>query len=311
MAASGEGARTAVVIGGGIGGLTAALELCNAGWEVLVLERRPGLAEVNTGFSLWSFAIARLRALGLADGLDRIGQPLARLVHISWRGTPLTDVRLAGLVDPPSYEVHRASLQRLLADELGREAIRFGELCVGVLDGGKPVAVLGSGEHIARDLLVGADGTGSAVRRHVAGDVQLKRDPVAIWRGVAPVGTELVPRGWHIRVMGPASLFGVGRLDDHLVRWYAAARMPDRQVAAGPQLKHQVRERFGDWPSPVREVIDATEPEAVLLNDAPRARPLRGWRRGAAVLLGDAAHPTLARCSSVAPAASSFARSNT
>jgi 2-polyprenyl-6-methoxyphenol hydroxylase-like FAD-dependent oxidoreductase len=92
--------------------------------------------------------------------------------------------------------------------------------------------------------------------------------------------------------MGPGSLFGAGRLDERQVRWYAGALAP---AAAGAGTDHErgVRDRFGDWASPVPEVIAATDPGAYLFNDAPRAHPLRTWTRGTVILLGDAAHPTL------------------
>jgi FAD-dependent urate hydroxylase len=290
-------ARRAVIVGGGIGGLTAALELRRAGFEVTVYERRPQLAEVDTGFVLWSFAIKRLRALGLGEGLEEIGEPLRRLIHKSRHGEMLSEISLEALsqrIGAPSYDVHRARLQELLADALGRDAIRLGEGCTGVVDGGRPAALLEGGESAQGDLLVGADGVNSAVRRHVAGDVSLRRDDVAIWRGVAELGTDVIRAGDHIRLMGPGALFGVGRLDERTVRWYAGALgLAAGEPGSVEEVQDRARARFAGWAEPAGTVIAATKRDAFLYNDAPRAWPLAEWSRGPVVLLGDAAHPTL------------------
>jgi 2-polyprenyl-6-methoxyphenol hydroxylase-like FAD-dependent oxidoreductase len=274
----------AVIVGGGIGGLAAALELRRVGFDVVVLERRPELAEVDTGFLLWSFAIRRLRSLGLGAGLDAIGRPVERLVTRSWRGETLSDLSLSALsrrAGAPSCDVHRARLQQLLADALGDRFIRLGARCTGVSADG---VVLEDGERVAGDLVVGADGVNSAVRRELVGEIALRRDDVGIWRGMTEVGTELVPEGVHIRVMGPGALFGAGRIGRHAVRWYAGGWGLGQGALA---------ERFEGWCEPVGELIRATDEEAILFNDAPRAAPLRRWARGRVALLGDAAHPAL------------------
>ena len=278
-----------VIVGGGIGGLTAALELTRAGVDVQVLERRGELAEVNTGFFLWSFAIRRLRDLGLGPRLEAIGEPVERLVTKSWRGHQLSELELGSLnrrLGGASYDVHRAGLQALLADALGRDRIELNARCVEAGQDTEHAWVeLEGGRRVAADCVVGADGVNSVVRQHVVGEVALRRGDFAVWRGVAEVDPELVPAGAHIRIMGPAGLFGVGRLDDREIRWYAAGgtQRPGPELAA----------RFSGWPEPVPSVLEATDPAAILFNDTPRARPLRHWQRGRVALLGDAAHPTL------------------
>jgi 2-polyprenyl-6-methoxyphenol hydroxylase-like FAD-dependent oxidoreductase len=286
----------AAVVGGGIGGLTAALELQRVGFQVTVYERRAELAEVNTGFLLWSFAIKRLRSLGLGERLSEIGEPLTRLVTKSWRGNSLSVLDLGGMsrrVGASAYDVHRAKLQRLLADAVGAGAIRLRRSCTGVAaDHGDAVAVFDDGEVAHPDLLLGSDGVNSVVRTHVVGEVSLHRHDVAIWRGLARIGTDAVPMGDHIRVMGPSALFGAGRLDAATVRWYAGVMRTDPRSLA-ENHGDQVRELFHDWAEPVATIVAATEPETLLLNDAPRASPLSRWHRGNVALLGDAAHPTL------------------
>jgi 2-polyprenyl-6-methoxyphenol hydroxylase-like FAD-dependent oxidoreductase len=289
--------REVVIVGGGIGGLTAALELQRAGFRVRVYERRDELAEVDTGFLLWSFAIKRLRALGLGEGLERIGQPLTRLVHKSWRGDLLSELSLKALnkrVGAASYDVHRAGLQRVLADAVGDETIYLGERCIAVAEEqGQAIAVFAGNSTSRGDLLLGVDGVNSVVRRRVAGDVSPQWDDIAIWRGIAEIGRDVIPDGDHIRVLGPGALFGVGRLDERVVRWYAGALFPVDREPGQDEIRNRAEALFADWSEPTPTVISATEPDAFLYNDAPRAKPLSAWSRGHIALLGDAAHPIL------------------
>jgi 2-polyprenyl-6-methoxyphenol hydroxylase-like FAD-dependent oxidoreductase len=149
-------ARRAIVVGAGIGGLTAALALRRVGFEVVVFERRTELGEVNTGLSLWAFAIRRLAALGLSDP-DAFGVPIERLVHRTSTGRLLTDVAVPNPVGARSYDVHRGQLQERLAAAVGEERIHLGKRCVAVRQAADRVQVeLDGGEVEAGDLAIGA-----------------------------------------------------------------------------------------------------------------------------------------------------------
>jgi 2-polyprenyl-6-methoxyphenol hydroxylase-like FAD-dependent oxidoreductase len=284
-----------VVVGGGIGGLTAALELKRVGFRVVVHERRPELAEVNTGFLLWAFAVRRLRSLGLGEGLAQIGEPLRRLVTKTWGGRVMTDLgldRLNRAVGVPSYDVHRASLQALLAEAVGAESLRLDHRCVGVVsDDDRPTAKFEDGQAEEADLVLGADGVHSIVREHVAGPDFVKHDRVAIWRGVAEVGIDVVPTGDHVRLMGPAGLFGFGRLDEHTVRWYGGGLEGASETPAS--RKEALARRFAGWVEPLPTIIAATREEDVLYNEVQRVASLPRWTRGQVALLGDSAHATM------------------
>ena len=267
-----------------------------------MFEQHDRLSEVNTGLSLWAFAVRRLDELGLAGGLREIGKPIERVIHRSADGKTLGDVGVAPLsarIGVPSYEVHRSKLQLLLAEALGHDSIGFGARCVAVRqDEEAAEADLENGETAKADLLIGADGVHSVVRGAVpfASTMQLRRTEIGVWRGIAPVDQEEVPTGVHIRVMGPATLFGLARVSDELVRWYAAAPFPKRRPSSHTDHRQTALDIFGAWPPPVPNTLLATADADHLFNDTPHAPPLRSWGHGRITLLGDAAHasvPTL------------------
>ena len=283
----------AIVAGAGIGGLTAALELRRSGYEVSVFERRAELGEVDTGLSLWAFAMQRLAALGLDDP-DALGVPIERLVHITSTGRALTDVAVPRPFASASYDVHRGRLQARLAAAVGEERIHLGEPCVGIRQAGGRVEVqLASGNVKTADLLIGADGVGSTVRTELVGPVHLRRDELGVWRGIAQIDEDELPRGVHVRYLGPGALFGIARLDARTVRWYGGGAFPPVPPRTGEEAKALAHRTFDGWPALVTRALEHTPPDGYLFNDTPHARPLRTWGRGRVTLLGDAAHPML------------------
>jgi 2-polyprenyl-6-methoxyphenol hydroxylase-like FAD-dependent oxidoreductase len=76
------------------------------------------------------------------------------------------------------------------------------------------------------------------------------------------------------------------------VFWYATANAQQGQLGNQSEWKDELREKFKEWASPVPEVIEATEPEAILKHEIVDRRPVRRWGKGRVTLLGDAAHPT-------------------
>lgn len=124
----------AIVIGGGIGGITAAIALRQAGIDATVYERAPELLEVGSGLPLFTNALKALQKLGLGDKIEALGAHANTLNVSTWRGDVLLDVtnekhlRELGTV---STVVHRAELLALLVDTLGMENVHLGAECTG------------------------------------------------------------------------------------------------------------------------------------------------------------------------------------
>ena len=185
-----------VIIGGGIGGLAAALALEQRGAEVIVTEQLSQLSEIGAGLNLTPNAIKAFRALGLEDRINAIGAGSEFLVIRSWKnGRYISRVRRGDLREKfgaPNLTVHRADLLSILANALKATDIRLGKRCVAVeARKDSAVARFADDSEIEADIIVGADGIHSAVRRSLFGADVPRFTGCICWRGMAPA--EAVP----------------------------------------------------------------------------------------------------------------------
>ncbi|MDG4810323.1 FAD-dependent oxidoreductase [Micromonospora sp. WMMD1120] len=284
----------AVVVGGGIGGLSAALALHRHGWRVTVLERAAELREVGAGLSLMANAVRALDALGLGPALRDGGHGEAPGGIRDRHGRWLSRVDAADMVrqlGTTALGVHRATLHRTLREALPASSVHTDATVEHVEPGPDRAEVryrgTDGGHTLAADLVVGADGLRSRVRAQLW---PRHPDPVyagsTTWRA-AIAFPDPVPAAitW-----GPGAEFGMVPIGAGQLYWYAAVNTPPGGHA--PDELAAVRERFGDWHDPIPALLTATPPEVVLRHDIYHlAEPLPSYVRGRVALLGDAAHP--------------------
>src|ERR1700722_3589142 len=148
----------AVIIGGGIGGLAAAVALRKVGVESVVVEQVAAIREVGAGLSLWSNAVAALRELGVDEKVISSGSVFETFLSRSHSGRSIavsSFVDLAREAGAPCVCIHRAVLQRILFEELDPASVRTGARCIGFEDS---VAILETGERVEGGFLCGLDG---------------------------------------------------------------------------------------------------------------------------------------------------------
>jgi 2-polyprenyl-6-methoxyphenol hydroxylase-like FAD-dependent oxidoreductase len=284
----------AIIVGGGIGGLCAAIALRQAGIESAVFERARELVEVGAGLSLWANAMRAFEKLGVAGPVRAASVPGSSGEIRSWRGDRLAEISSAAMArkhGAAHIGIHRADLQAVLVTAVGRERIQLGARCTGFEeDGGGVTARFADGREARGALLVGADGIHSAVRAQLTGGQKPRYAGYTAWRGVTPFQHPLLPLGVGIESWGRGQRFGTTHIAGGRLYWFATRSGPpgERDLPAG--RKRELLERFRGWHAPVEAIIEATDESAILRDDVFEHRPLGEWGRGRVTLLGDAAH---------------------
>ncbi len=271
-----SGRRSAAIVGAGIGGLAAARALTGLGYEVRVLERDSKPRTEGAGLTLWPNAIDALRTLGLGDLIEERTRVVSQAVALTPAGALVTHMpvdriakRFGPLVSARRADIVEGLLERVDATvEFGVEAR--------VIDG----ALHADGERLDSELIVGADGIGSAVRELVAPGMPPRTAGYSAWRGVAETD-EGVPEGV-TEMMGCGKRFGYVRLNDSRTYWFAVIVDGDGSEDLG--------EIFGGWHGPVLELLAATSPSDRSYLELRDLAPLPRWHRDRYVLIGDAAH---------------------
>jgi salicylate hydroxylase len=291
---------TAIVVGGGIGGLTAALSLLRAGLQVQVYEQAAELAEVGAGLQLSPNATRVLQHLGLGPALSRTAVLPEALESRHWQdGRLLGSYRVNGSppqYGAPHYLVYRPHLLDVLVSALPADTIRLGWQAAGLVqDPGCATVEFTGGRRATADLVVAADGIHSALRAVLFGADQPVFSGTVAYRGLLPAD-----RVRHLRIPNTSTKWWGPRPEHHLVHYHLAHGDLVNVVGVVPEdwrMESWVAEgttadlaaAFRDFHAPVPELTAAAERVyKFAIFDRP---PLPEWTAGRVTLLGDACHP--------------------
>jgi 2-polyprenyl-6-methoxyphenol hydroxylase-like FAD-dependent oxidoreductase len=283
--------RSAIVIGGGIGGLAAAVALRQAGWPTQVFEQAPALEAAGAGITLFANAIKALRRLGLAEAVAAAGElELAPEIRRP-DGTVLAAAPGAALeqrLGAPNIALHRADLQRILLEAQAAPPVLGAELTGVAQEAGGVTASFADGSAARSAVLIAADGANSTARRRLFPGWEAEPAGYAAWRGVVTLPAGERPRA-ATETWGRGVRFGAVPIGGGRTYWFATAN------GAGPPAEGEaaaglLRGAFGAWHAPIPALLAATDPAAIIATPIVDLPPRPHWAAGRAALLGDAAH---------------------
>ena len=290
----------ALVIGGGIGGLTAARALGRAGIDVSVFERAQTLEEIQVGGAIhvWHNGMRGLQLLELGDKVAALGGAAAvveRAEMRNWHGKLLTSWSpkdVAQKVGAPTVGVIRPELHRALVDGVADSVLQLGRELTGFdQNGDGVVARFADGSSERGDILIGADGLHSTVRHTLRGDEQLRFARYASWQALCDFRDDATPPGLFWIVWGPGARFLFYRVGPERLYWEGIFAT-DAGGSDPPGGRRQaVLERFAGWTHPVEAIVGATDEAAISRSDIYDRPPVKSWGEGRVTLMGDAAHP--------------------
>ena len=287
--------ETALVVGGGIGGLAAAASLAQIGVSVTLFEQASDIREVGAGLQVSPNGLAVLRALGLEADLDRSGAVQGEAVLLSdYRvGAPVARLDLRLLRDQRYLFVHRADLVAVLS-KASRDAgvdIKLGQRVEKTVPGPASELHFADGSKRKADLVVCADGLHSVGRETVTGKTEAAFTGQVAWRALVPAD-DMEPCA--TVTMGPGRHIVSYPLRGGTLANLVAVQERDQWAAEGwshTDDPASLRAAFADFGGPARELLDKVD--EVNLWGLFRHPVASTWVKGGVVLLGDAAHPTL------------------
>ncbi|MBL7729025.1 MAG: FAD-dependent monooxygenase [Dinghuibacter sp.] len=274
------------IIGGGIAGLTFAHCLANKGYEMHIFEKKEHFGEVGAAISIFPNALCVMDELGLLHSILQNSGQFKTVYLKTSRGTILSKSEPKS--DYPVICLHRADLHTVLLKDVPATLYNNYSLNrLTHLENGQICLTFNHGEERVFDAVIGADGVHSVVRKHIINDGEPVFRGYNVWRGIVRSNFDV---GYASETYGKGKRVGIVPIKQGLYGWWATCNEAYMQGDAPESAKEKLGRLFGNWHYPIPELISNTE--HILKNGIMDRKPVKGWTKGNATLIGDAAHPT-------------------
>lgn len=291
------------VVGGGIGGLTAAIALVQTGQSVIVFEQTSQFGRVGADINLTPNAVRALDGLGLGDALREVAARPTHRISRTWdSGEETSRLEMSDAAearyDAPQLTLHRADLLSALERKLPSKFIQLGKKATDVTQDENGVVLHFAGEPVERvDAVVGADGIHSAVRAAVFGQDRPRFTGVVAFRAIVPrervsaPGLDAFTKWWGPTPDSQIVTFPLDRGRDIFIFATTAQDSWLHESWTQPGSVEELRATYAEYHPDARALLDACD--SVLKTALYERDPLPKWSKGRITLLGDACHPMM------------------
>jgi FAD-dependent urate hydroxylase len=287
----------AIIIGAGMGGLTTAIALKRAGYQIEVYDRVKELRPVGAGISLWSNGVKVMNWLGLGDEIQKIGGEMNRMTYLSKENELFNDIDLLPLIEQVGqrpYPVSRSELQSMLLEQLGKEHVTLETKCIGAKEENNQVtAIFEDGSTATGDVLIAADGVRSVLRNYVT---QQQPEPryadYVNWNGLVDASPELADKHSWVIYVGDGKRASMMPVGGDRFYYFFGVPMEKGTVVEPKDRREELAKLFQGWPEPVQNLIQQLNPLETNRLEIHDLDPLEKLARGRVVLVGDAGHAT-------------------
>lgn len=291
-----------IIIGAGIGGVSAGIGLKKQGHDVTVYERVEKILPVGAAISVWSNGVKCLNYLGLTEKVKALGGDMANLAYMDgFTGDVMTQFSLQPLIDEVGqkpYPVSRAELQYMLMEEFGMGDIKLGVSLVNIEQdlsnlNGQVKAFFSDGTIQTADLLIGSDGTHSLCREYVLGKkIERRYAGYVNWNGLVEIDESIAPANQWTTFVGDGKRVSLMPIAGNRFYFFFDVPLPVGLSNERENYKPMLKQYFTGWCGPVQKLIDQIDVAKTNRVEIHDIEPFDTWIKGRVVLLGDSAHGT-------------------
>ncbi len=288
----------ALIIGAGIGGMSAAAALKQQGIECDIFEAVKEIKPVGAALSIWSNGVKCMNHLGMGHIMDQLGGPMHYLAYQDGlTGTVMTQFSLTPLVEAVGERpcpVSRADLQSQMIDWWGRDTIQFGKRIEKVAqDDAGVTAYFTDGTHATGDFMIAADGTHSKVRTHVLGyETERRYAGYVNWNGLVNIDEDIAPGNQWTTFVAEGKRVSIMPIAEGRFYFFFDVPLPKGLAEDRSTVIKDLRDYFKGWAQPVQTLIAAIDPETTNRIEIHDIEPFDTLVKDKIALLGDSAHST-------------------
>lgn len=281
--------NTISIIGAGIGGLALGNILKQHQFDCTVYESAPEIKPVGAGIMMAVNAMQIFDRLGLKEKIENAGNKVHGISITDESLKPITKTSILALekkYNSCNVAIHRAELQKILAENIGYEYIRLNHSLNKIEKKNDYSLHFENGIHAESKIVFGADGIKSKIRDQILGTGNIRNAGQKCWRGLTEFDLPEAFNHEAIEIWGKGKRFGFVKISDTKLYWYALVN--ERQHKRYLKLC----DYFEDFHPLVLNILEATLDENIILNDIIDLSPIHSWHADNLCLIGDAAHAT-------------------